>query len=250
MTGNSGMTDEELSSLVRDSWPEAKVSDELRASTLARIHEAAQAAPDAGEAVDERPATQVPAACRPRQATVSPLARRGWLGLAAVLLAAVLGIAGYSVYHSETAYATVSAQTQLTLGINRFNVVVSAAAGEGVSQADIDTLGLDGRTYDDAMAVLSSSGYLGSGEVDVSVDSGAADQEQALVESTTSCLGESGHSGSCNGNRYGRVADAAQDGTEAGSSDEAGATCDGECQGTGSGNGSAGEGHGMGASEH
>ena len=132
------------------------------------------------------------------------LPRWAWVGIAAALLVVALGIGWNSAFHTETAYATVSSQESLTLSVNRFDVVIAATSADAASQNEVDDLGLVSLSYEEAMARLADSGWLGSSQVDVTVGANGSDQQDSLVASTTSCLESSGCSGSCNGNHYGR----------------------------------------------
>lgn len=150
------------------------------------------------------PDAAVPAAKR------APSKKRPWYrgvaakAVAAMLCVALAGAGGTSLYATETAFASITAQSSITLGINRFDRVVSVDATRNESGVDIESLHLEGMTYDEAVAELVGSGYLGEGDVDAQVDSDDRTQQGNLVEATRACLSEAGCSGSCNGKRYGR----------------------------------------------
>ena len=145
------------------------------------------------------------------------------------------------------------------LGVNRFGKVVNVTSEQTDMQGELDSLDLEGMAYADAVTALVESGYLGGTDVDAVISADASGQEDALVQTTTTCLSESGCSGTCNGNRYGRNAgngsgngngsgsqsasddDTAESGTGNGSG-----TCDGNGSGSGSGVGS-GNGSGTGS---
>ncbi len=222
------MTDDDrIDDLVRNAWPTSEVSDDLRASTMERIHRAAS------EGRSEEAASSVPEAAPARGTRIMRFPRWAWAGIAAALLVVAIGIGWNSAFHTETAYATVSSQESLTLSVNRFDVVLAATPADAASQDEVDGLGLVGLSYEEAMARLADSGWLGTGQVDVTVGANGSDQEDSLVSSTTSCLESAGCSGSCNGNRYGRDGESEE-------SHDGGSSRQGEGKGEqhGSGNGS------------
>ena len=145
------------------------------------------------------------------------LPRWAWAGIAAALLVVALGIGWNSAFHTETAYATVSSQESLTLSVNRFDVVIAATPADAAAQDEVDDLGLVGLSYEEAMAKLADSGWLGASQVDVTVGANGSDQEDSLVASTTSCLESAGCNGSCNGNHYGRDGESEGKGKQHGS---------------------------------
>ena len=234
------MTDDDrIDDLVRNAWPTSEVSDDLRASTMERIHRAAS------EGRSEEAASSVPEAAPARGTRIMRFPRWAWAGIAAALLVVAIGIGWNSAFHTETAYATVSSQESLTLSVNRFDIVLAATPVDAASQDEVDDLGLVGLSYEEAMARLADSGWLGTGQVDVTVGANGSDQEDSLVSSTTSCLESAGCSGSCNGNRYGKTGES-EGSEDNGTSQQGEGEGKGEGERHGSGNG-AGNGSGNGA---
>ena len=222
------MTDDDrIDELVKDAWPTSEVTDDLRASTMERIHRAASEGRSEEAAPSESEAAPV------RRTRIMRFPRWAWVGIAAALLVVALGIGWNSAFHTETAYATVSSQESLTLSVNRFDVVIAATPADAAAQDEVDDLGLVGLSYEEAMAKLADSGWLGASQVDVTVGANGSDQEDSLVASTTSCLESAGCNGSCNGNRYGRDGESEE-------SHDGGSSRQGEGKGEqhGSGNGS------------
>ena len=214
------MTDDErIDELVKDAWPTSEVTDDLRASTMERIHRAASEGRSEEAAPSESEAAPV------WRVRIMRFPRWAWVGIAAALLVVALGIGWNSAFHTETAYATVSSQESLTLSVNRFDVVIAATSADAAAQDEVDDLGLVGLSYEEAMAKLADSGWLGASQVDVTVGANGSDQEDSLVASTTSCLESSGCSGSCNGNHYGSDGEGEGKGKQHGSGSGAGA-CD------------------------
>lgn len=171
-----------------------------------------------------------------------------------MLCMAALGVGGNTIVHTETAYASIAAQTQVTLGVNRFGNVVSATAASSDMQDELDALALEGKVYDEAVGILIASGYLGDATVDVEVGADEDGQLQELVATSTACLENAGCSGTCNGNRYGQQnGNGTGAGTGTGNGSGAGGgtgtgSGNGYGDGTGTGNGTgAGNGYGDGA---
>lgn len=239
--------DRSLDESIIDAWSDIQVTDDLKASTMAAIHaarlvgseSAAEKGRDGEAAVGEAdgiPDLSVVSGGKAGKhgKGFSRGRRRLIVGLVAAALCLMsLGVGGNVVYHTETAYAQVSSQATVTLGVNRFGKVVRVTVAQADLQDELDSLHLTGRNYDDAISALTSSGYLGGTEVNVQVGGNASEQEQALATTTTSCLENAGCSGTCNGQGYGE-----HDGSGAGAGN-------GSHDGTGSGAGN-GNGHGNG----
>lgn len=212
MTERTNMPSDEM---IADAWSDIAVTDELRASTLKAALENQQATPAGSVAppTSERSADNKPHAAefrvtrdgtrkrRPTQAK----RRRVAVGLiAACLSLAVMGFGGNMLYFDQTAFAAVDSQSDVSLALNRFGLVVQATAQDSSRQGEIDSLSLMGKDYKTAMEVLVASGYLGSDVIDVDIASDDAAQANTLVETTTACLNGAGCNGACNGNRYGQ----------------------------------------------
>lgn len=151
---------------------------------------------DGGSNIAGSAATHMVKRSRPAKQAISLL-------IAACLALSFIGVGGFTLYRSETAYASIVAQSSLTLGINRFGTVVSVRAGNDSEQAVLDELGLTGLTYADAMDRLASSDVFGDTQVDVTVGANVAAQQDQLADTTQNSLANAGCSGICNGNRYG-----------------------------------------------
>jgi hypothetical protein len=239
--------DARLDAAIADAWSDVKATDELLASTMSAI----RAARDSEPAAEEKAATSTshadsagfPVSSIPSVAKVRPLRRhRLAMGLAAAAICLVfVGVGGAALYHTETAYASINAQTSITLGINRFGQIISVTSSDGMLPEPVDSLGLVGRSYEDGMTVLADSGILDD-RVDVSVGSEDGSQQDSLQAASTDCLAKAGYSGTCNGKGYGRNGDAgsadASDSSQQGSgqpSQDAGMVGQGSGSGSGSG---------------
>lgn len=219
----------ELDEAIRSAFADVQVSRRLKSSTMAAIR-AARAAeggtdPEGRQPTEPRmvktgsavptaaattgmPGTWASHATPEADASASrarPWRRRLTLrAVAAALCLVLIATVGTALYTTETAFASIAAQSEVTLGINRFGRVVSVDVPRTASDVDVDSLHLAGMTYEEAVATLAESGYLGSGDVDVEVSSDDQGQQQRLVKTTQTCLSEAGRSGSCNGDRYGQ----------------------------------------------
>lgn len=151
--------------------------------------------------------------------------------VAACLCVALVGVGGAGVYGTETAYASITAQHAVDLGVNRWGRVISATSDDAAVQAQLDQMNVKGTSYDEAIAALVSSGILGEGDVDATVGADGQQQADDLTVTTTTCLSDAGRSGTCNGMGYGQ-------GMGQGNGN-------GQGQGMGQGNGQ-GQGNGMG----
>lgn len=220
----------ELDEAIRSAFADVQVDRRLKSSTMAAIR-AARAAEGGTEPEGRQPTTEP---CMVKTGSAAPTAAattrmpdtwtshatpaagasasrvRPWRrhfrlrAVAAVLCLVLIATAGTALYTTETAFASIAAQSEVTLGVNRFGRVVSVDASRTASDVDVDSLHLAGMTYEEAVATLAESGYLGSGDVDVEVSSDDQGQQQSLVKTTRTCLSEAGRTGSCNGDRYGQ----------------------------------------------
>ncbi len=229
--------DEHLDKELAAAFSDIRVSEQLKAQTMERIHASAVKSGQESE-------TAARASGSPRGA-VFPLPKhrkRFAFGIAAaVLVFALLGVGGHAFYNTETAYAQIgesSKQTVITLRINRFDRVISTQATRGELQDEVDALNLKHMDYASAMETLAASGLLGGENVDAEVNSDDTAQESDLVSITTNCLEGAGHSGTCNGAEYGMHGHGT---SGAGNGSEAG---EGMHDGSGAGSGS-GAGQGM-----
>ena len=218
-------SDASLDALIRDAWQDVRVDSSLEASTLAAIQEAraaepacstspqraSEAAPSSAEKRAHKKGSAPNGVNAPVFTPVVPTGKRprrihfARAAVAAVLCLALMGVGGGFIYNTETAYASIGAQqnASVTLGVNRFGKVRSVQAADNGSGVDVNDLGLEGMSYEDAVETLLESGYFTDDQVDASISSDDASQQDSLVNTTQACLTEAGCSGNCNGQAYG-----------------------------------------------
>lgn len=217
-------SDASLDALIRDAWQDVRVDASLEASALAAIQKARSS--ESSSSPRPQGASESPSPARehapekentpggvnaPVFIPVAPTGKRprrirfARAAVAAVLCLALVGIGGGVIYNTETAYASIGAQqnASVTLGVNRFGYVRSVQAADNGSGVNVNDLGLKGMSYEDAMETLLESGYFTDDQVDASISSDDASQQDGLVSTTQACLTEAGCSGSCNGQSYG-----------------------------------------------
>jgi len=109
---------------------------------------------------------------------------RAALALAACLVLAVLGLAGFGAYTTNTAYVDIELNPSITLGLNRFDVVIGVWANNADGQAVLDTTALRGRSYRQALVLLTENATFQSflDEDSFLVISLASDDERQLVK--------------------------------------------------------------------
>ena len=177
----------DLEQRVREAFDEVSLPPEVRARTLAAIDDLVQ----------------------PREASPSkPPAprivkwRRAAIALAACLVLAAVGLAGSRLYFEETAFVGIDVNPSIELGINRFDIVVSAKAYNEDGEALLRDVSVTGKPYDSAVATLTSSTafapYLESDAyIAISVASNDAGQSDTLRTQSDACLRSLPCEGSC-----------------------------------------------------
>ncbi|MCL2339376.1 MAG: hypothetical protein FWC59_00530, partial [Actinomycetia bacterium] len=120
---------------LRMAFDAVKVPGDLRQRTLAQIER-------------NRPAVRP----RQRQRLVWRLAAAA----AAVLVIALLGWGGHSVYAAETAVVGIELNPALELGLNRFNIVVNARALNLEGEAVLSSVNVLGKSYDQAWDLVTT----------------------------------------------------------------------------------------------
>ena len=177
----------DLEQRVREAFDEVSLPPEVRARTLAAIDDLVQ----------------------PREASPSkPPAprivkwRRAAIALAACLVLAAVGLVGSRLYFEETAFVGIDVNPSIELGINRFDIVVSAKAYTEDGEALLRDVSVTGKPYDSAVATLTSSTafapYLESDAyIAISVASNDAGQSDTLRTQSDACLRRLPCEGSC-----------------------------------------------------
>ena len=122
------------------------------------------------------------------------LGQRIGAAIAACLCVLMVGIGGYAVYATETAYIDIDVNPSIGLGINRFDLVVSAQAYNDDGRRVLDEVSLIGKNYETALQELlqteESQGYLKEESfVAINVACDAQTQGTMLETSSATCVG-------------------------------------------------------------
>lgn len=159
----------DLERRVRDAFNVIELPDEVAARTLAAIDElsATASAPSAEDGASHQPAAAPSDAADQTTAsgTATPTPRRArvvhWrraaVALAACLAVAAVGLFGSRLYFEEVAHVGIDVNPSLELGMNRFDIVVSAHALNEDGEALLAAAPVVGKRYPDAMDALTSS---------------------------------------------------------------------------------------------
>lgn len=177
----------DLDQRVREAFDEVSLPPEVRARTLAAIDDLAQ-----------------PEAAFPSKSPVPRIVRwrRAAIALAACLAMTAVGLLGSRLYFEETAFVGIDVNPSIELGINRFDIVVSAKAYNEDGEALLRDVSVTGKPYDNAVTALTSSAafapYLESDAyVAISVASNDAGQSDTLRTQSDACLRSLPCEGSC-----------------------------------------------------
>ncbi|MEG1434458.1 MAG: hypothetical protein RR934_04080 [Gordonibacter sp.] len=119
--------------------------------------------------------------------------RHAAVALAACFALAVVGIVGAKLYFEETAYVGIDVNPSVELGINRFDIVVSATAFNEDGEGLLQEVPVSGKRYNDAVDALASSAafepYLQADAfVEISVTAADARQTDDLQQQSNACL--------------------------------------------------------------
>ena len=177
----------DLEQRVREAFDEVSLPPEVRARTLAAIDDLVQPR----EASPSKPPAPRMVKCR-----------RAAIALAACLVLAAVGLIGSRLYFEETAFVGIDVNPSIELGINRFDIVVSAKAYNEDGEALLRDVSVTGKPYDSAVATLTSSTafapYLESDAyIAISVASNDAGQSDTLRTQSDACLRSLSCEGSC-----------------------------------------------------
>ncbi|MEG0217032.1 MAG: hypothetical protein RR655_01720 [Raoultibacter sp.] len=136
------------------------------------------------------PKSQRPAS---RKHRFSGMGQRIGLAVAACLCLLMIGVGGYTVYDTETAYIDIDVNPSVELGVNCFDIVVSTRAYNEDGQRALDHASLTGKRYEEALQLLLQSeeaiGYIGEDSfVAVNIASGNQGQVTNLEGSSATCI--------------------------------------------------------------
>ena len=113
--------------------------------------------------------------------------------IAACILALAVGIGGFGAYTTETALVAIELNPSLELGINRFNVVISAEAENEDGELVLDSVSVIGKDFSKALEeITSSETFLSFGSdtafLDISVASNDEQQVTQLMSKSESSI--------------------------------------------------------------
>lgn len=131
----------------------------LKEATMATIEQTARETHDEGFFADDMQ-SQVKSS-KPQISVIRRSGRnakrRTAFALAACLLIAVIGFGSYGAYADETAVVGIDVNPSIELGVNRFDIVVSARAINEDGQALLESIDVVNMSYEDALVALSES---------------------------------------------------------------------------------------------
>lgn len=199
---------------VREALLQVKAPTAAKERALAAIEAARQG--EAGKATaapsTPGPATATPAEPVPGSSPIpaAPVARslrrrRRWAPLAAaacLLLAGILGAAGWHLWQQPAAFVGVDVNPSLELTVNNFDRVVAATAINDDGAAVLDALSLEGKSYGEAFNALMESEamapYLAEDAfVDVNITSDNAALSSELQAQSDAVLARHPYQGAC-----------------------------------------------------
>lgn len=208
---------------VREAFDAVRVPEELKAATLEAIEarrlqegdavvsiedspsRSAAGTRDSKSEEDDRPAllahpgkTTQPSPQRKRRFRV---VRRA-LAAAACVLAVAAGVFGFRLYNDPAAYVGIDINPSLELSVNTFGTVISARPITEDADAVLQNVVLEGKSYEDALAVLLQSEALSTYiDEDAYVSVGVTTDDDALASrlqgASDACLRSSSCNGSC-----------------------------------------------------
>lgn len=181
------MTD--LKQQVRDAFDAVELPDHVKEQTLAALDRLA---------ADEAPAAQPPAKAR----IVRPRWPRVLAACAACLAVALVGVFGTRLYFEETAYIDIDVNPSVELGVNRFDIVVSATALNDDGANVLSSVSVEGKRYEEAVGDITSSAAFNTyiyddSYIEISVSSDDSRQSEVLRAQSDACLSRLSYEGSC-----------------------------------------------------
>lgn len=186
---------------VRRAFDDVKAPESVKMRTLARLAAVADAPAPAFSVAASAP-TVAPTSTAARRARPRILSfRRAAAALAACLVVAALGVGGFA-FAQPTAYVGIDVNPSIELGVNRFDIVVKAEALNSDGDDLLGAVPLAGRSYADALALLTQSDafapYAQEGSyVEISVTSDDDRQAQGIQAQSDACLSALPCRGSC-----------------------------------------------------
>ena len=208
---------------VREAFDAVRAPEELKAATLeaieARRPQAFDAVASAGDSASRSAADargskseeggRSASLTRPgKMAQPSPQRKRRFrvvrraLAAAACVLAVAAGVFGFRLYNDPAAYVGIDINPSLELSVNTFGTVIGARPLNEDADAVLQSVALEGKSYEDALAALLQSEALSTYiDEDAYVSVGVTTDDDALASrlqgASDECLRSSSCSGSC-----------------------------------------------------
>ena len=173
----------ELDSRIREAFDGISLPDSVKQQTLQAID----------RLQDEQTPTVSSSVAAAARRTRAPRTWRAAVALAACLALCAIGFGGFTAFASETAQVGIDINPSIELGLNRFDCVVSARPINEDGERLLAEVDLEGKSYDEAMALLAGSGefqsYITSDSyIEISVTSSDAGQAASLTEKSDAYL--------------------------------------------------------------
>lgn len=199
------MTD--FDQLVKSAFDDVTVPDEVLRGTRERI-EALRVT--TGNARAEH--ASAPVAQRGRQGETSAAARRRSgrpigsrrlvVAIAACLVLAAVGFGAVRLYDQPVAYVGIDVNPSIELGLNRFGIVVETTAINDDGRVLLESVALEGRSYDEALNALTTSDVFApfsqeGSFLEISVVSGDERLAEQVRSQSDACLSGLACRGSC-----------------------------------------------------
>lgn len=166
---------------VRESLDAVTMPDEFKQQTLTYIYKVSEQDASADTGSKKQGATHE-----------SPIRRRPFImrslvrAIAACLVLTVLGVTGWNLYYTETAFVDIELNPSLEIGLNRFDRVISERPLNKDAEEVLQSVTLQGKSYDKAMTDLTEDpvflGYITEdASIEVSISGENEQQTQTLL---------------------------------------------------------------------
>lgn len=206
---------------VREAFDSVHAPEALKAATLETIEARRPRADDAAAPTGDSPSRPAVTAGNAKgeggdlsaslphpgeMAQPAPKRKRGFkvvrraLAAAACLLAVVAGVFGFRLYSEPAAYVGIDINPSLELSVNAFGTVIDARPLNEDADAVLQGVALEGRSYEDALAMLLQSEALSIYiDEDAYVSVGVTTDNEALASRLQGASDECLRNSSCNG---------------------------------------------------
>ena len=206
---------------VREAFDAVRAPEELKTATLEAIEarrsqtgdavasagdSASRSAADARDSKSEEGGRSASLTRPGTMAQPSPQRKRRFrvvrraLAAAACVLAVAAGVFGFRLYNDPAAYVGIDINPSLELSVNTFGTVIGARPLNEDADAVLQSIVLEGKSYEDALAVLLQSEALFTYiDEDAYVSVGVTTDDDALASRLQGASDECLQSSSCNG---------------------------------------------------